>query len=233
MIRVLGSSSVLSPNVPKTHGYVTILKERFPGEEFIVHGTVRGTTEMLLEYSKVLTAGDSCILNILHFRADEWLELYEEQKMNSYEQLILFAYNKTSGSSHRNGIFSRFLHLVCKLMLLRARKLRMVVSRRKQLINFGSFLEAYEKESSLNLVIIDTRTRFFSPVLESIERSHRSKILKSWLSNFSRAMYLDYSELGIGRYHFQKDKLHLTSTGNVLLANAICELVETEFNFLN
>ena len=224
---------MLSPNVPKTHGYVTILKERFPGEEFIVHGTVRGTTEMLLEYSKVPTAGDSSILNILHFRADEWFELYEEQKMNSYEQLILFAYNKTSGRSHRNGICTRFIHLVCKLMLLRARKLRMVVSRPKQLINFGRFLEAYEQESSLTLVIIDTRIRFLSPALESIERSHRSKILKSWLSNFSRAMYLDYSELGFGRNHFQKDKLHLNSTGNVLVANAICELVETEFKFLN
>ena len=188
---------------------------------------------MLLEYSKVPTAGDSYILNILHFRADEWLELYGEQNMNSYEQLILFAYNKTSGRSHWNGIFNRFIHLVCKLMLLRARKLRTVVSRRRQLINFGRFLEAYEQESSLTLVIIDTRTRFLSPALENIERSYRSKILKSWLSNFSRAMYLDYSELGIGRHHFQKDKLHLNSTGNVLVANAICKLVETEFNYLN
>jgi hypothetical protein len=233
MIRVLGSSSVLAPNIFKTDGYVAILKDRFPSEEFIVDGKVRGTTEMLMEYSEVPTMGKPILLNILHFRADEWFELHEKQKMNRCEKLILLAYNKTSKNSSKNILLSRSIHFVCKLMLLRARKLGSRVSRQRQLINFERFLENYEQDHFLTLVIIDTRIRFLSPALENIERSYRSKILKTWLSNYTRARYLDYSDLRIDRTHFQRDKLHLSTIGNALLANAICELVQTDFEFFN
>jgi hypothetical protein len=171
------------------------------------------------------TTSKKQLFNILHFRADEWLQIDDKQQSNFFVRSCLSVYlkPKIEGSKLR-GVKNLF-HFLFKVFVYRASKLRTLVSREDQLLHYDSFLEINERNNILNIVIIDTRIRFISPLIENIERSRRSIVLKTYLKRYSRSITLDYADLGIERRHFQKDKLHLDIEGNQIVADAIMVLI--------
>jgi hypothetical protein len=226
MIRIFGSSSVICPNLPKNASYASILKSSFPGNEIHLFTKTRCTTEILMNHLDAETTSKKQFFNILHFRADEWLQIDEKQQSNFFVRTCLSLYLEPKIKlSKLRGIKYPF-HFLFKVLLYRADKLRTLVSREDQLLHYDRFLEINERNNILNIVIIDTRIRFISPLIENIERSRRSIILKSYLGRYSRSITLDYADLGIGRRHFQKDRLHLDNVGNQIVADAIKVLIQ-------
>ena len=226
MIRIFGSSSVLGPNLPIEESYYSILKKNFTDNQTLSFGKTLCTTEILMNYLGSTTTRETRLFNILHFRADEWLQIDEKQQSNFFVRICLSAYVDPKMKLFKLRGVKNLSHSLFKVLVHRLGKLRTLVSREDQLLHYDKFLEINERKNILNIVIIDTRIRFMSPLIENIERSRRSIILKEHLRKYSRTITLDYSDLEIGRRHFQRDRLHLDSVGNQIVANAIMVLIQ-------
>jgi hypothetical protein len=199
-----------------------------PDEDIIVAGQVRATTNILSQYLEMDKSKYPVIINILHFRADEWLEIDDSRHKNCIGEIILSRYRSSELRNAKTKISRIDFSSFYKLVLILFKILKPRVSRKDQFDNYRNFLDANLKLENLTLVLIDTRIRFRSPLFQNIERSYRSKLLKSMIRISANAMFLDYAQLGIRRSHFQKDKLHLNSLGNRILAKAIFDLITSE-----
>jgi len=225
VIRIIGSSSTLSPNIAAEKGYVSILSSNFPTEEVLLFGKKRSTTFELLEFLEASLSKKSKIIHFLHFRADEWLILSDKSELRMLEKIVLppFLNQKYSGDGKKYP--SKLWRLMCKIVLITVGRLRTSVSRESQFNNYRQFLNRYSSYEHMNIVIFDTKMRFLSPFIENFLRSRRSTYLQRNLQKSTDFEYIDYAELGINKNHFQEDRLHLNEGENSILGVALTKLI--------
>ena len=230
MIRIFGSSSVIGPNLPKEASYASILRKIFPDDQILLFTKTLCTTEILMNHLNATPTRETRLVNILHFRADEWLQIDEKQQSNFSGRICLSAYVEPKMKLFKLRGVKKLSHFLFKVLAYRAGELRTLVSREDQLLHYDNFLETNARKNILNIVIIDTSIRYISPLIENIERSRRSIVLKAHLQKYSSLITLDYADLGIGRRHFQRDRLHLDKVGNQIVADAIMAHIHHELH---
>lgn len=231
MIRIFGSSSALSPNVSINETYVAIVSNHFPNQKTELIAKPLATTNVLKDFTKNFQVEDSSLVNVLHFRADEFFILHENSNRTNFHQFLCNFYTTKKKYSKLGLIW--LLRVLTQIYLLRFGILQTIVSKNNQLTNINKFLEEFEQLNCLSIVVIDSKTRLMTPLHVNIERKLRAKHLKCCIGKFTHAVYLDYADLGIENRHFQLDKLHLNTEGNEILAKGIIGLIDDKMNFLD